>query len=257
MYSDLLCFAEKLADASGTEILKYFRTNVDVENKGDTSPVTVADRQSEKVMRDLIRTTFPDHGIIGEEYGKHNENAEYVWVLDPIDGTKSFITGSPLFGTLIALLHRNVPVIGVINQPYTRERWTGVVGQKTLFNGKPVHTRMCSDLTKSALYSTGGRLMFHDKTDAVRFEKLAKDVLVSRFSADCYAYGLLASGCVDVVCEAGMKLYDYAALIPIVHGAGGLMCDWSGTPLSINSDGHVLAVGDKALLGSVIEALKP
>ena len=128
MYDAYLGFAEELADASGAEVLKYFRRPLDVESKADTSPVTIADRKSEKVMRDLIEKQFPSHGIVGEEFGKKDENAEFVWVLDPIDGTKSFITGSPLFGTLIALLHNCEPVVGVINQPYSRECWPGAKG---------------------------------------------------------------------------------------------------------------------------------
>lgn len=255
MYKDLLFFAGKLADASGTEVLKYFRRPLEIENKADTSPVTIADRQSEKIMREMIKASYPDHGIIGEEFGKENETAEFVWVLDPVDGTKSFITGSPLFGTLIALLHHGKPVVGVINQPYIGERWTGAKGEPARFNGREIRTRACASLEQSALFSTGGRLMFHDAGDAVRFERLAEHVLVTRFSADCYAYGLLAMGCIDLVCEANMKLYDYAALIPIVEGAGGVITDWNGSTLGTESDGRVLAAGDKTLLEKAVEAL--
>ena len=255
MYDAYLSFAEELADASGAEVLKYFRRPLDVESKADTSPVTIADRQSEKAMRDLIEKRFPSHGIVGEEFGKKDENAEFVWVLDPIDGTKSFITGSPLFGTLIALLHNGEPVVGVINQPYIRERWTGAKGEPSRFNGREIHTRKCESLEKSAVFSTGGRLMFKNPDDYRRFESLSKPAAVTRFSADCYAYGLLAMGCVDIVCEAGMKLYDYAALIPVVTGAGGVMTDWNGKALGTDSDGHVLALGDARLLDAALKAL--
>lgn len=255
MYDAYLSFAEELADASGAEVLKYFRRPLDVESKADTSPVTIADRQSEKVIRDLIEKRFPSHGIVGEEFGKKDENAEFVWVLDPIDGTKSFITGSPLFGTLIALLHNGEPVVGVISQPYIRERWTGAKGEVSRFNGREIHTRKCGGLEKSAVFSTGGRLMFKNPDDYRRFENLAKPAAVTRFSADCYAYGLLAMGCIDVVCEAGMKLYDYAALIPVVSGAGGVMTDWNGKTLGTDSDGHVLALGDAGLLDAALKAL--
>lgn len=255
MYDAYLGFAEELADASGAEVLKYFRRPLTVEEKGDTSPVTIADRQSEKVMRDLIEKRFPSHGIVGEEFGIINENAEFVWVLDPIDGTKSFITGSPLFGTLIALLHNGEPVVGVINQPYIRERWIGAKGEASRFNGREIHTRKCGGLEKSAVFSTGGRLMFKNPDDYRRFENLAKPAAVTRFSADCYAYGLLAMGCIDAVCEAGMKLYDYAALIPVVTGAGGVMTDWNGKALDVRSDGHVLALGDAELLDAALKAL--
>ncbi|MCQ2914608.1 MAG: histidinol-phosphatase [Alphaproteobacteria bacterium] len=259
MYEDKIQIAKELADIAGRNIMRYFRKKDlfdTIETKGDTSPVTIADRTTEAAMREVIHSEFPNHGIVGEEYGIENPDAEYVWVLDPIDGTKSFITGSPLFGTLIALLHHNVPVVGIIDQPVLKERWLGVLDRHTLYNGKPCETRSCEALEKAALYSTGGRLMFKDASDADRFDKLNKKVSVSRFSADCYAYGLLSMGCIDVIAEANMKLYDYAALVPIVEGAGGAITDWEGKQLTRNSDGHVLAVGDKSMLNKVVEALR-
>lgn len=253
MYSSYKLFADQLADASGAVILKYFRKPIDVDDKSDASPVTIADRQSEKVMRDLINAVYPEHGIIGEEYGKEKEDAEFVWVLDPIDGTKSFITGKPVFGTLIALLHNGEPVLGVLNQPYTKERWVGIKGALTTFNGDEVQTRKSVSMEKSVLYSTGTD-MFSER-DRQRFLGLEKSVKLTRYSSDCYAYGLLAMGFVDIVCEGSMKLYDFAALIPIVEGAGGFISDWEGKILSTMSAGNVLALADKKLLEPVLKVL--
>lgn len=259
MYKKALLLANELADISQSLILNYFRKNVEVENKGDSSPVTIADKEAERLMREKILEVFPSHGIIGEEFGNHNETSEFVWVLDPIDGTKSFISGLPLFGTLIALLHNNKPVVGVINQPYTKERWTGVMNEPSLFNGSVVKTRACESLSQATLCSTGGRLMFDNPKDKSAFSALSTQVQTTRLSTDCYAYGLLSMGFVDIVCEAKMKLYDYAALAPIVLGAGGFMSDWQGLDLfdknNKNCAGHVLALGDKTLLPFVIEAL--
>lgn len=254
MFQSEIAFAEKLADASGDVVLTYFRTPVRVDDKADASPVTIADRESERVMREMIRAAYPHHGIIGEEYGRENENAEFAWVLDPIDGTKSFITGKPVFGTLIALLHNGLPVLGIINQPYTRERWVGAKGRRTTLNGREIATRQGVPLEKSVLYTTGGRGMFSEE-EQERFNVLESRVKLTRYSADSYAYGLLALGCVDIVCEAGMKLYDYAALVPVVEGAGGFMSDWEGRPLGASSDGRVLALGDRELFGAVAGAL--
>ena len=258
MYKTQTDVALLLADAARKEILKYFRKPLDIEDKADTSPVTRADKNSERVMRDLLRGHFPNHGIVGEEYGRENENAEFVWVLDPIDGTKSFIAGVPLFGTLIALLHNGKPVVGVIDQPYTKERWVGVVGRQTTLNGKKIHTRPCSDLNQAVLFSTADKTMFADNEDKRRFDALCARTKIARFSTDCYGYGLLSAGCGDIVCEADLKLYDYAALWPVVCGAGGVMTDWNGEDLfdGRDSGGRVLALGDKRLLKQAVEVLQ-
>lgn len=248
-------FARQLADASGELILKHFRRRFAVEDKADDSPVTVADKGAERLMRDMISRAFPDDGIIGEEYGAEREDAEFVWVLDPVDGTRSFIAGLPLFGTLIAVLWRGKPVIGVINQPYTRERWIGVEGRQTEMNGAVVKTRPCADLEQAILYSTADELMFADTRDKRRFNALRDRVKTSRFSTDCYGYAMVASGFGDVVCEADLKLHDYAALVPIVTGAGGAMTDWRGGDLFESGDNRVLAVGDARLLPRLAEVL--
>jgi inositol-phosphate phosphatase/L-galactose 1-phosphate phosphatase/histidinol-phosphatase len=242
-----LALAETLADAAGEIIRGYFRKKIGVQQKSDRTPVTIADRAAEKVMRRLIEIAFPRDGIFGEEFGKQNEDADYVWVLDPIDGTKSFISGVPLFGTLIALTYRGKPVLGVIDQPISGERWIGAAGRKSIFNGSAIKTRACAALKDATLYATAPEMFA--KGNAAAFQRLRQRVKLARFGADCYAYGLLASGFIDLVVEADLKPYDYCALLPIIEGAGGKMSDWRGQPLTLKSDGRVIAAGDRRLLG--------
>lgn len=241
--ADLIALAGRLADAAADVIRPYYRTPVAVDDKADASPVTIADRQAETVMRTLINQVVPDHGIVGEEHGSEGADRDYVWVLDPIDGTKAFITGMPTFGTLIALMHKGRPVLGVINQPITGERWIGAVGHGTTLNGAPVHTRPCDTAAKSVLYCTDPS-MFKAAADMAAFKRLEAAAKLRRFGGDCYAYGLMALGFADLVCEADLQLYDYAAIIPIVEGAGGIVTDWQGQPAGFGSDGRILAAGD-------------
>lgn len=245
--------AHRLADAAGEIVRPYFRSGLEVIGKDDASPVTIADRDAEAAMRVLIGKAFPDHGILGEEHGAERTDAEYVWVLDPIDGTKSFISGVPLFGTLIALLHRGKPVLGVIDQPILRERWLGAAGRPTTFMGKPAHTRRCAQLGNATLYSTSPDMF--KGPDAPGYAKLRGAVKLPRFGGDCYAYGQLANGHVDIVVEARLQPYDYLAMVPIIEGAGGIFTDWLGKPLGLQSDGRVCAVGDATLHKPVLELL--
>lgn len=249
-----LDLAHRLADAAGEVVRRYFRTRISVDDKADDSPVTVADREAEAVMRALLTAERPQDGLIGEEHGAANPDAEWVWVLDPIDGTKSFITGMPTFGTLIALLHNGVPVLGIIDQPISRERWVGAPGQQTTLNGVPVSVRDCSDLSKAVLFTTDPALFVGEDTAA--WGRLSDAAKLRRYSADCYAYGLLSAGFVDVVCEAGMKLHDFAAVVPVILGAGGVVTDWQGLPLGQTSDGHILAAGDAACHAQALRHLK-
>lgn len=249
-YIDL---AHALADAAGTVIRGYFRTPVTVLDKADDSPVTIADRESEAAMRALINAQAPGHGIYGEEYGVENADAEWVWVLDPVDGTKSFITGKPCFGTLIALLHNGVPVLGIIDQPITRERWLGVAGRPTTMNGQPIRVRACPDLKLAALYATAPEMF--GGADDTAWQTLRAQVKLPRYGADCYAYGLLAMGFVDLVVEASLQPYDYCALVPVVEGAGGLLTDWQGGRLGLGSDGRVVAAGDAAAHAAALAVL--
>lgn len=247
--------AHRLADAAGAAIRPLFRGEWAEERKTDRSYVTEADRAAEAAMRAMLEAERPEDGIHGEEFGQTREGAARQWVLDPIDGTTSFIAGRPTFGTLIALVQDGWPVIGVIDQPILKERWAGQVGQGTTFNGKLIRTRPCSDLSEAVLAATSPHMFGEDDADA--FMGLAKGVADRKivWGGDCYSYGLLASGFVDVVCEANLKLYDYAALVPVVEGAGGTMSDWQGHPLDAGSDGRVLALGDPARLEDVLEAM--
>jgi inositol-phosphate phosphatase / L-galactose 1-phosphate phosphatase / histidinol-phosphatase len=240
-----LVLAESLADAAGEVIRRYFRRKLTVDEKPDLTPVTIADREAEAAMRSLIEARFPDHGIFGEEHGKTRPEADFIWVLDPIDGTKSFIAGIPLFGTLIALTYCGKPLLGVIDQPISRERWLGVEGRESTLNGAPIHTRLCPDLAGATLYATSPDMFLG--IDNPAFVKLRSAVKLTRYGADCYAYAQLASGFIDLVVEASLKPYDYCALVPVIEGAGGSITDWQGKALDLNSDGRVVACGDPAL----------
>lgn len=250
-----IALAHRLADAAGAAIRPLFRGQWEHEPKADRSFVTEADRSAEAAMRRLIEAEFPADGIIGEEYGNRNEGAGRQWVLDPIDGTTSFIAGRPIFGTLIALMQDGWPVLGIIDQPIAGERWVGSIGQPTLLNGKPARARPLPELTDAVLATTSPHLFTNQEADA--FMSVAKSVAEKKiiYGGDCYNYALVASGHVDVVIEAGLKLHDYAALVPVVEGAGGIMADWQGHPLDADSDGTVIALGDPARLEDVLEAM--
>lgn len=247
--ADFLGVAEEAADLAGRVIRPLFRSALLVEAKGDASPVTEADRAAERAIRDLLAARLPRHGVIGEEYGEDRPDAEWAWVLDPIDGTRAFVTGRPMFGTLIALLHRGIPVLGIIDQPMTGERWIGVAGQPTRLRspiGGVVGCRPCATLDQAELSCTSPDMF--DAATAPRFGALKAAARRTTWGGDCIAYGLLAIGLVDVVVDAGMQPWDWAALVPVIEGAGGRCTDWAGRPLRLDSDGSVLAVGDPALL---------
>jgi inositol-phosphate phosphatase/L-galactose 1-phosphate phosphatase/histidinol-phosphatase len=241
-----LALAEALADAARSVIRRYFRQTIAVDDKSDLTPVTIADREAEAAMRRLIEAQFPDHGILGEEHGAVRREADYVWVLDPIDGTKSFISGIPLFGTLIALTHRGRPILGVIDQAILGERWIGAVGRPTLLNGASIRARACASLDKATLFSTAPEAMFRGG-ELEGYRRLADAVKLVRMGADCYAYAQLASGFIDLVVESGLKPYDFCALVPVIEGAGGVITDWQGRALDLAAEGKVIACGDPAL----------
>ncbi|MBI1778482.1 MAG: histidinol-phosphatase [Proteobacteria bacterium] len=240
--ADLVHFAEELAEASGAVIRPYFRSHPPAEDKADLSPVTVADREAELALRALIEKRHPSHGIIGEEYGSVRESASHIWVLDPIDGTRAFTTGKPMFGTLIALLRDGQPLLGVIDQPVLRERWLGAAGRPSTFKGAPARVRSCPGVGRAILNATNP--MMFKGVDAAAFARVQAAAKQTNFGGDCYAYGLLASGHIDLVIESGLNLYDFAALAPVIEGAGGLFTDWQGKRIERGSDGHVLAAGD-------------
>jgi inositol-phosphate phosphatase/L-galactose 1-phosphate phosphatase/histidinol-phosphatase len=262
----MAAFANELADAARVVILPYWRKPIQVESKLENdrpvaeSPVTEADRNSEMAMRTLIESRYPDHGIYGEEFGSVRNEAEWVWVLDPIDGTKSFITGKPLFGTLIACLHNGIPVVGVIDQCVLKERWVGIQGQDTRLNGEVVSCRGCDGLKEAMMYATTPH-MFAPGLEAERFGAMCDTVKRPLYGADCYAYALVASGFgADLVVEADLGLYDYCALVPVVEGAGGRMTDWQGRALTLQnheaSKGRVIAASTAELHQEAVAILK-
>jgi histidinol phosphatase-like enzyme (inositol monophosphatase family) len=245
--------AHALANAAGAAIHPYFRARIDIETKDDASPVTAADRAAEAAMRALLDAQRPDDGVIGEEYGDDRADAARVWVLDPVDGTRAFIAGRPLFGTLIALMEDGVPVLGVIDQCIARDRWVGAAGVSTTLNGVAARTRACRDLASAYLATTSPQAF--PEGDLLAFERLRAGVRDTLYGGDCHNYGLLGSGYLDLVVEAGLKTFDWAALVPVVTGAGGAMTDWRGAPLRLGSDGRVIAAGDPALIESVVARL--
>lgn len=253
MNDDDIRLAQRLADAAGAAIRPFFRARFERETKADASPVTEADRASEAAMRAILSAERPQDGIIGEEYGREREDAARVWVLDPIDGTRAFVAGRPLFGTLIALVEENRPVLGVIDQPIIGDRWLGARGQPTLLNGVAAHTRDCSKLSAAHIGTTSPAAF--PANDLDRFLKVSHAAGDTLWGGDCHNYGLAASGHLDAVIESGLKLYDFAALIPVVEGAGGRMTDWRGRPLDADSAGDVIAAGDERLIEQIAALL--
>ena len=237
-------FAEYLADEARNIVNSYYRKQFTIENKIDNSPVTEVDQAVEKVIRKLIDNNFPEHGVIGEEFGPTRENAEFKWVIDPIDGTKSFITGRPIFGTLIALVHETKPILGIIDQPVLKERWLGANGVTT-FNNQKVSTRECRDLG-DAYFATTSPYLFNTG-DIARINNISDRAKSTIYGGDCYSYGQLAMGKLDLVIESGLKPYDFCALVPVIENAGGRVTDWGGNDININSNGKILACGDKKL----------
>jgi len=249
-------FLESLADAAAAAILPHFRTALPVDSKGGHrfDPVTIADRESEAAMRALIAERFPKDGVIGEEHGPLNEGAERIWVLDPIDGTRSFIAGLPVWGVLIGLLHRGVPVLGMMAQPFTGERFGGD-GSTAWYTGpggaRALRTRACADLAEAVLFTTSPDNFAPDELAAYR--RSEAKVRLARYGADCYAYAMLAAGFVDVVIEAGLQPYDIIPMIPIIEGAGGVVTAWDGG--TAVAGGRVVASGDARLHERVLRLL--
>ena len=248
-----LALAEQLADVARRIVREHFRAPLAIERKPDGTPVTVADRDIEMQMRRMIRAAFPGHAVRGEEFAAEG-SGEFTWVLDPIDGTKSFVSGYPLFGSLIALERQGRPVLGVIEAPVLGERWVGAEGRGTLFNGKPARTRDCRALGAAVLYTTTPDTF--SGAERARFEALSARTALRRFGGDCYLYGMLASGFCDLVIESRLKPHDFMALAPIVTGAGGLISDWEGAPLGAGSDGRVVAASTESLWRETLEILR-
>jgi myo-inositol-1(or 4)-monophosphatase len=254
---DFAAFVDQLATVSGEAILPFFRTSLGIEDKGSAAgfdPVTAADRAAEAAMRALIKESFPEHGIVGEEYGDERTSAEYVWVLDPIDGTKSFISGMPIWGSLIGLMRNGIAVFGMMHQPFVRERFTGD-GGAAHYRGpageRELHVRRCAELADAVLFTTSPQLM--NANDRGAFGRVEAAVKLSRYGGDCYPYCMLAAGHVDLVIEAGLKPHDIVALIPIIEGAGGVITTWEGG--SAAKGGRIVAAGDRRVHAAALSVL--
>ena len=255
-------FALDLADASGSVIRKYFRANLTIEDKPDNSPVTVADRLAETVIREMINKKYPTHDILGEEYGFQNTGSRWKWVIDPIDGTRSFVSGMPIFGTLISLLENDVPHLGIIDMPILHERWFSANGKECFFypsdaDQKKVVCKVSGkkNIEQAILYSADPKMF--NSSQKPFYDRVASQVKLPRFGGDCYSYGLLASGYIDLVIEADMKIYDLMALVPVIQSAGGIISDWQGsTAFDSNWDGCVVAAASEELHRQTISLLK-
>jgi len=251
--TEFIDLAARLSDTARDVAARYFRKSFSVETKPDETPVTIADREIEAAQRALIESAFSDHGISGEEYGDVRMDADYVWVLDPIDGTKAFLNGIPVFTNLIGLAYRGNPVLGVIDQPTLAERWVGAAGHGATLNGASVRTVPGPKLAEVTVHATTPEMFVG--ANASRFARLADAAKYRRYGTDCYAYGLLASGHLHLVAEADMKVQDYMPVVEVVRQAGGVISDWSGQPLSFDSDGTVLASASEALHEAALKAL--
>ncbi|TVQ55013.1 MAG: histidinol-phosphatase [Rhodobacteraceae bacterium] len=246
--------AAAIADAVRAIPSRWFRKPLAVDAKADRSPVTEADRAIEQIIRARLSEARPEDGVLGEEFGAAMEGRSRVWVVDPIDGTGSFITGSPLFGTLIGLLDGGVPVLGLIDMPLLGERWSARRGAGTTLNGAPCRVSGCGRLADAALGSTSP-LKFEGAAEAA-FRQVAAAARITRFGGDCYTYGLLAAGHLDAILEVGLEPYDYLPLVPVIEEAGGVITDWRGAPLGFASDGRVLAAATEALHAEIMEMLE-
>ena len=251
--NELYVFANALADYARTVSKRYFRQPLSIDTKSDQTPVTIADREIERGMWAMIAEQYPRHGIFGEEFGVKNADSKWVWVLDPIDGTRSFITGTPIFGSLISVLKNGEPVLGIVDIPQQDERWLGGRRLATKMNGESCTVSDCKTLQGCRLASTSPD-MFTEK-EQLGFKNLLTRTTFYRYGGDCYNYALLASGHLDLVVEADLQPYDYCALVSVVEGAGGCISDWRGDPLTLKSDGHVVAAATPALHRQAIELL--
>ena len=242
---EFISFANILADESAKVIMEYFRQTLTIENKDDDTPVTIADKKSELKIRELINKAYPSHGILDEEFDNTNLDSDYIWVIDPIDGTRSFIAGHKDFGTLIALLYKKKPVLGIINCPAHRERWIGIENQITTLNGKKIKTSQKKSIEDCYTITTG--LYLEDEIFRNAFENIIKKSKDYILRGDCYMYGMLSSGLVDIVFEDTLKAHDYMALVPVIQGAGGVISDKFNNPITLDSDGSVLATANSLI----------
>lgn len=254
LIQELMDFANQLAASCESIITTAFSKKTDFIMKEDNSPVTEIDQEVERVMRELITARYPEHGILGEEYDNIGLDRDLIWVLDPIDGTKQFASGHYGFGTLIALTYKRQPILGIINQPVTGERWVGASGMPTTLNGQTVTTRECEALEQAVLALSSPGYFTGD--DVRPYQELEKSSCWSVYGGGCLAYGVLANGRVDMCLDASFEPFDYMALVPIIEGAGGVITDWNGDALTLDSDGKLLATGSMALHQKALALLK-
>ncbi len=246
--------AGRIADVCRPILRRNYRRKLDVAVKADSSPVTQADREAEREARSLIASTFPEHGIFGEEFGALRADAEFVWIIDPLDGTRAFVTGRPTFGTILALLHQGEPILGLIDMPILGDRWLGIGGRPTTLNGEAVRARPCADLA-AAYLSTTSPAMFDTPEKRAGFETLSTRARSTTYGGDCYQYAMVATGFLDLVVECGLIEYDYLGLVPILEGAGGRITNWRGQGLRMGSGDRVIASGDSRLHEQALKLL--
>ncbi|RYF33475.1 MAG: inositol monophosphatase family protein [Comamonadaceae bacterium] len=254
--TDLARIAGALADAAAKEALAFFRTPLDIITKADESPVTLADRAAETAMREILGARCPADGIYGEEHGQERLEAARIWVLDPIDGTRSFITGSPLWGTLIGVIEKGAQgeriAFGMVDMPVLKERWVGEGGVATR-NGVAVRVRDCLRVADARIVTTSPDIFA--PADWTAFDRLSRQCAMRRFGGDCYGYAQLAGGTIDLVVETGLQPYDYLGPAGLIQAAGGIVTDWEGRPLGLQSDGRVIAAATPALHREALDIL--
>jgi histidinol phosphatase-like enzyme (inositol monophosphatase family) len=246
-------FAGNLADAGGAIIRKATREPFHIEMKDDGSPVTAVDKSVEDRLREIIAETYPDHGVLGEERAATAADSEFVWVIDPIDGTLPFLAGLPVFGTLLALVHDETPVIGIIDMPMTHERWVGLKDRPTTRNGDPIRVRECAHLSE-ALMSTSNP-DFYGEGDRPALNKMTSATRWRVYGGSCMAYAQIATGRIDLGMDVGFDIHDYLALDPVIRGAGGAITDWTGAPLTVHSGDRLLAAGDPRVHAQALDIL--
>jgi inositol-phosphate phosphatase/L-galactose 1-phosphate phosphatase/histidinol-phosphatase len=252
-HSEYVVFAELLANYSRSMLIAESKKLPKITIKSDSSYVTETDKAVEQKLREEIQNKFPDHGIIGEEFEDVNRNSDFVWILDPIDGTAAFVAGIPVYGTLIALAWKGKPFIGIIDHPLTDDRWVGVSNRSSFKNGIPITTRSCNDLTRA--YVTCSNPDFMSENQLRQFKKLRDKVAYVQYGASCFAYGTLASGRSDFAVDAGLEAFDVFACAAVIQGAGGIVTSWTGDNLTFDMDGTVIAAGDKNQIKRVLELL--
>ena len=252
-YQEYINFANKLADVAGITSMEYFRTSLDINNKSDESPVTIADKNTELKIRSLIEKEYPDHGILGEEFDNINPDAEFIWVIDPIDGTRSYIAGHKDFGNLISLTQNKKPIIGIINCPAHDERWVGAKNQHSTINQQPAKTSNVTKIDDAYLFTSG--LYFDEPHLRKSVDKITHKVRYFRYGGDCYMYGMVASGLIDIVIEDTLKVHDYMALVNIIEGSGGMVTDKFGNEITTDSQGSVIASANEKLHSELISLI--